>query len=150
MSRAIVTGMNARWLLPPLLALFAVAAEAPLLEPGDLAAELARSGSRPVIFQVGPNVLYRSKHIPGSTFAGPGSKPEGLDLLKTAVEKLPRDRDLVIYCGCCPWDRCPNIQPALELLRKMGFTHVRALHIPTNFKTDWIDHGYPVESALQQ
>jgi len=125
----------------------ALAAEAPLVEPADLAGQLARAGAYLAIFQVGPNVLYRSKHIPGAVYAGPGSKPEGLELLKAAVEKLPRDADLVIYCGCCPWDRCPNVKPALELLQKMGFTHVRAMHVATNFKTDWIDHGYPVESA---
>ena len=127
----------------------ALAAESPLVEPKDLAAELSGAAARPAIFQVGPNVLYRSKHIPGSVYAGPGSKAEGLDLLRAAVDKLPRGGDLVIYCGCCPWDRCPNIKPALELLAKMGFTHVRALHVPTNFKTDWIDPGYPVESASQ-
>jgi thiosulfate/3-mercaptopyruvate sulfurtransferase len=138
--------MNSRYLLLPISVLFALAADAPLVAPKDLAAQLSGGSSRPAIFQVGPNVLYRSKHIPGAIYAGPGSKAEGLDLLKAAVEKLPRDRDLVIYCGCCPWDRCPNIKPALELLQKMGFTRVRAMHVPTNFKTDWIDQGYPVES----
>jgi thiosulfate/3-mercaptopyruvate sulfurtransferase len=138
--------MKTRLLLAMVPVILAFAAEAPLVEPKNLAAELAH-GAHPAIFQVGPNVLYRSKHIPASVYAGPGSKPEGLDLLKAAVEKLPRDRDLVIYCGCCPWDRCPNIKPALEVLQKMGFTHVRAMHVPTNFKTDWIDQGYPVESA---
>jgi len=140
--------MKMRYLLPMAAVVAALAAEAPLVEPKDLAAELAGTAARPAIFQVGPNVLYRSKHIPGAIYAGPGSRAEGLDLLKAAVEKLPRDRAVVIYCGCCPWDRCPNIKPALELLEKMGFTHVRAVHVATNFKTDWIDHGYPVESAL--
>ena len=64
---------------------------------------------------------------------------------RTAAEKLPRDRELVIYCGCCPWDRCPNIKPAIELLHSLGFTTVKAMYSPTNFKTDWIDQGYPVE-----
>ena len=32
----------------------------------------------------------------------------------------------------------------------MGFTHVRALLIPTNFYTDWVKPGYPYEkSALR-
>ena len=138
--------MRIKFLLPIAPLIFAVAAEAPLVEPKDLAAELAR-GARPAIFQVGPNVLYRSKHIPGSLYAGPGSRAEGLELLRAAVEKLPRTRDLVIYCGCCPWDHCPNIKPALEMLHKMGFTRVRAMYVPTNFKADWIDHGYPVETG---
>ena len=138
--------MNWRRLFPLFPCILALAAETPLVEPKDLAAELSR-GAKPVILQVGPNVLYRSKHIPGALYAGPGSKAEGLDLLKAAVEKLPRDRDVVIYCGCCPWDRCPNIKPAIEMLQKMGFAHARAMYVATNFKTDWIDHGFPVEAG---
>ena len=138
--------MRRKSLLALVPVLLALAAEAPLVEPRDLAAELSH-GAHPAVFQVGPNVLYRSKHIPGAVYAGPGSKAEGLDLLKAAVEKLPRDRDLVIYCGCCPWDRCPNIKPAFEMLQKMGFTRVRAMHVPTNFKADWIDQGYPVQTG---
>lgn len=113
-----------------------------LIEPSDLASRLA---SKPAIFQVGPNVLYRSKHIPGAIYAGPGSKPEGLALLKSAVADLPRDREIVIYCGCCPWDRCPNVKPAIALLQEMGFKRAKVLHIPENFKTNWIDKNYPIE-----
>ncbi|HYW42842.1 MAG TPA: rhodanese-like domain-containing protein [Bryobacteraceae bacterium] len=122
----------------------AMAAEVALVQPKDLAAQLAARGARPAVIQVGPNLLYRSKHIPGAVFAGPGSRSGGLELLTAAVKGLPRDRDIVIYCGCCPWDRCPNIQPAFALLKQMGFTRVRAMYSATNFKTDWIDRGYPV------
>lgn len=132
-----------------LLALFLLwsAADFPLIEPKDVAAGLSKTGA-PAIFQVGPGVLYRSKHIPGAVFAGPGSRQAGLDALKEAAGKLPRDRDIVLYCGCCPWDRCPNVKPAMDLLKSMGFTHVKAMYLPDNFKTDWIDRGYPVESSL--
>jgi thiosulfate/3-mercaptopyruvate sulfurtransferase len=123
-------------------ALAAAAAEIALIQPPDLAAKLS---AKPSVFYVGPNVLYRSKHIPAAVYAGPGSKPEGLELLKNAVAKLPRDREIVIYCGCCPWDRCPNIKPAMAMLQEMGFTQAKALNLPENFKTDWIDRGYPVE-----
>jgi thiosulfate/3-mercaptopyruvate sulfurtransferase len=118
------------------------AAEIALIQPPELAAHLS---AKPAIFQVGPNVLYRSKHIPGAVFAGPGAKPEGVALLKSAVENLPRDREIVIYCGCCPWDRCPNITPAMEALKQMGFTRVKALYVADNFKANWVDKGYPVE-----
>ena len=123
-------------------ALVLVAADVALIQPSELAARL---DAKPAIFQVGPNVLYRSKHIVGATFAGPGSKAEGIALLKAAVEKLPRDREIVIYCGCCPWDRCPNIQPAFDSLKQMGFTRVKALYVADNFKANWVDKGYPVE-----
>jgi len=122
------------------------AAEMALVEPADLAGHPA---ARPAIFHVGPNFLYRSKHIPGSVYAGPGSKAGGLDLLKKAVAQLPRDREIVIYCGCCPWDRCPNVQPSFDLLKQMGFTRVRTLHLADNFKTDWIDKGYPIQEGPQ-
>jgi thiosulfate/3-mercaptopyruvate sulfurtransferase len=122
----------------------ALAADFPTVQPKDFADQLAK-GSKPAIFQVGPNVLYRSKHIPGAIYAGPGSKPEGLEILRSSVAKLPRSQEIVIYCGCCPWEKCPNIKPAIDLLKSMGFAHVTAMHVATSFKTDWIDAGYPVE-----
>ena len=75
-----------------MVALLAVglAAEMVLIQPGELAAQLATKGAGPAIFHVGPNLLYRSKHIPGAIYAGPASKPEGLELLKEAAGKLPR------------------------------------------------------------
>jgi thiosulfate/3-mercaptopyruvate sulfurtransferase len=79
----------------------ALAADLPVVQPKELADQIAK-GPQPAVFQVGPSFLYRSKHIPGAVFAGPGSRPDGLDLLKSAVEKLPHDREIVIYCGCCP------------------------------------------------
>ncbi len=113
------------------------------MQPKDLAAHLS---TKPVIFHVGFNVLYRnSKHIPGTVYAGPGRQAEGLEVLKAAVEKLPRDREIVIYCGCCPWDHCPNIRPAMALLQQLGFKNVKALYLPENYKVNWIDAGYPVE-----
>ncbi len=128
-----------------ILASLALAAEVATIQPKDLAAALASKGSKPAVLYVGPNVLYRSKHIPGAVFAGPGNRPEGLTLLKVAVKDLPRDREIVIYCGCCPWDHCPNIHPAFDTLQQMGFKRVKAMYVPLSFKSDWIDRGYPVE-----
>jgi rhodanese-related sulfurtransferase len=92
-------------------------------------------------------VLYRSKHISGSIFAGPGQNEAGLAMLKGEVDKLPRDREVVVYCGCCPWDRCPNIKPVMGLLKEMGFTKAKALYLATGFKADWLDKGYAAEAA---
>jgi len=77
-------------------------------------------------------VLYKLKHVAHAEYAGPGSKAEGIGMLKAAVAKLPKDADLVIYCGCCPMVKCPNIRPAYAALKQMGFTHVRVLSIPEN------------------
>ena len=119
-----------------------LAADMVLVQPKDLAAQLAAKGPKPAIVHVGPNFLYRGKHIPGSIYAGPG-----FDALKQAVDKLPRDGEIVVYCGCCPWSHCPNVKPALEYLRQMGFTHAKAMYVETSFATDWTDKGYPVEAG---
>ena len=124
----------------------APAADDQFIQPRDLATRI-RSGAAPPLIQVGFNVLYRNRHIPGSIYAGPGNTPAGLAALKAAVEKRPRGGELVIYCGCCPWDHCPNIKPALELLRQMGFKNVKALYVPTNMAKDWYDAGYPSEAG---
>jgi rhodanese-related sulfurtransferase len=127
------------------LPLLALAAETGSIEPKDLAAQLQGKGARPVLIHVGFAVLYRGKHIPQSVYAGPARSPEGIEALKKAVAALPKDGEIVVYCGCCPYDMCPNIKPALETLRQMGFTKVKALVIPKNFAADWVDQGYPIE-----
>lgn len=129
------------------LPLLALAAEITTTEPKDLAAQLQGKGDRPALVHVGFQTLYRGKHIPQSIYAGPASRAEGLDLLKKSVASLPRDRELVVYCGCCPWEMCPNIKPAMEALREMGFTKVKALMIAKNFQADWADHGFPTEQG---
>ena len=123
----------------------AQAADTSLAQPKDLAAQLQAKGAQPALIHVGFAVLYRGKHIPNSIYAGPANTPAGLQALRAAVASLPRDREIVVYCGCCPWDHCPNIKPAMEALKQMGFTRTKALNIPTNLAVDWFDHGYPAE-----
>lgn len=129
------------------LPLLALAADLNTIEPKDLAATLDSKAGRPLLIHVGFPTLYRGKHIPQSIYAGPASRPDGLEALKKAAANLPRDRELVVYCGCCPWEMCPNIKPAVEALKQMGFTKVKALMIAKNFQADWVDHGYPFESG---
>ena len=119
-----------------------------LMPPKELAALLGKPGADKLsLIHVGFPVLYRGKHIPHSVFAGPGAKAEGLEMLKAAVAKLPHDREIILYCGCCPWTDCPNMRPATALLRQLGFTKVRALLIPTNLAKDWTEQGFPVEKG---
>ena len=124
---------------------------AQITQPGQLAAKLSK-GAKPVILQVGFQVLYKSKHIPGSIYAGPASTPEGLNALKQAARTLPKNADIYIYCGCCPIDKCPNIRPAFAALKAMGFTHLHVVMLSTSFGKDWAAHAYPVagESAPSQ
>jgi 3-mercaptopyruvate sulfurtransferase SseA len=113
------------------------------MQPAQLV-DMLKAGARPTILQVGFKTLYDQAHIPGAIYAGPGNKEDGLANLKAQVEKLPHDGAVVIYCGCCPWVRCPNMGPAWDALHAMGFTNVKALHIATNFGEDWVKKDYPV------
>jgi hypothetical protein len=119
---------------------------ADLIRPAELDSMIAGPDStRPMLLHVGFNVLYRGGAIPGSRYVGPGSKPEGIAAMQAAVRELPHDRPIVLYCGCCPWDHCPNMRPAFRAIHDMGFTHVRALYITKNLDTDWAEAGFPIE-----
>ena len=116
-----------------------------LIEPKAFADLLAdRSHIRPIVIYVGFPSLYTGAHIQNSLLAGPDSKPDGLDQLRQVVNLVPRSKEIVIYCGCCPFDHCPNIRPAYTYLRSLGFTKVSVLHIETNLHTDWVAKGFPV------
>ncbi len=116
-----------------------------LLSPKQAAALLLRSDRvKPVVIYAGFPVLYRSAHIPHALLAGPASKPEGLAALKRAVEHLPHDQAVLLYCGCCPFDECPNIRPAYRALRELGFTRLQVIFLETNLHTNWVASGFPV------
>lgn len=119
-------------------------------EPADLVHDLGntKGGDSPTVVYVGFRTLFEGGHIPGAVFHGTASKEEGLADFKKWVAALPRSSDLVIYCGCCPFDKCPNIRPAYTALRAMGFTRVRVLVLPTSFAADWVEKGYPMQKGL--
>jgi len=111
-----------------------------LMAPADLATVLNNSKIlQPIVFSVGMQAI-----IKGSIDIGPAMKAENLNTLKQRLNKLPKNSDIVIYCGCCPFSRCPNIRPAMELLKAMQFTNYKLLNLPQNVKVDWIDKGYPM------
>jgi len=94
---------------------------------------------RPVLIDIGP-----AGTIPGALVAEPAHEKEGFAKLQKLLKNIPRDKEVVIYCGCCPFDHCPNVRPAFKLLLDMGFTHPRLLDLSHNLKQDWIDKGYPI------
>jgi len=113
-----------------------------LKDPAVLAKALQGStAQKPIVFNVGP-----VGQIKGAVRIGPTVQKENLDALKRESEKVPKDKEIVIYCGCCPFDRCPNVRPALELLKEMKFKNAKLLNLPANLKQDWINKGYPMES----
>jgi rhodanese-related sulfurtransferase len=118
-----------------------------LMQPEELNRLLHGGGAKPLVLQVGSRMLFEQAHIPGAEYAGPGSQDAGLDQLKSRVAPLPRNTFIVLYCGCCPWGRCPNIAPAFNLLHGLRFTRVKVLYMAENFGTDWAAKGYPVERS---
>jgi thiosulfate/3-mercaptopyruvate sulfurtransferase len=124
-------------------------AAAQTVQATDLAQELKdKRAAAPTIVYVGFHTLFAGGHIPGATFHGTASTEQGLSELKKWADALPRSSSLVIYCGCCPFEKCPNIRPAFTALNGMGFKKLRVLVLPTNLATDWAGKGYPLEKGM--
>jgi thiosulfate/3-mercaptopyruvate sulfurtransferase len=116
-----------------------------LINPDELVKILQSAKSeKPLMIQVGSHVLYTQAHIPGSEYIGPASSEIGLQSLRKRVESIPRNRFIVLYCGCCPWSHCPNVLPADDALHAMGFANVKVLYLANNFGADWVEKGFPV------
>lgn len=111
-----------------------------LMAPSELAKTLQSNKNIPVIYSVGPGAI-----IPHSIDIGMTNDEKNLERFKAAISKLPRTTNIVVYCGCCPFDHCPNVRPAIDILKGMKFTNYHLLNLPKNIKTDWISKGYPVQ-----
>jgi thiosulfate/3-mercaptopyruvate sulfurtransferase len=119
------------------------------LQPTQLAKMLTdKDSSVPTIVFVGFRSLYVGGHVPNASFHGTASTEQGLAELQSWAATLPRASDLVIYCGCCPFDKCPNIRPGYTALSGMGFKKLRVLVMPTSFAVDWADKGYPLQKGM--
>ena len=118
-----------------------------VIQPAALARQLKSSSEKPLLLQVGFESLYAQGHIPDSKYCGPARDSNGIARLKTCIEGVSHQQAIVLYCGCCPWAECPNIRPAFEAVKKMGFTNVKVVHFADNFGQDWAQKGYPVSSG---
>ena len=113
---------------------------AQLMEPATLAKMMNDPAAQiPLLYNIGP-----SGHIKNAIDIGEGKKQESMEKLRKELSQLPKDTDIVIYCGCCPFKNCPNIRPAFNLLNDMEFTNHKLLNLSENLKVDWIDKGYPM------
>jgi thiosulfate/3-mercaptopyruvate sulfurtransferase len=109
-----------------------------LTGPSALAAVLQSTKDVPVIFSVGPDAV-----IPHSIYIGMVKDEKNMAKFKEEISKLSKSASILIYCGCCPFEHCPNVRPAIALLKSMQFTNYHLLDLPHNIKTDWIAKGYP-------
>ena len=115
-----------------------------LITPEELNGLLKSAKQKPLVLQVGPHTLYTQAHISGAEYIGATSGDEGKQKLRDRVKPLPKNSVVVLYCGCCPWSKCPNVHLAYQLLHSLGFTNVKVLYLADNFGTDWVSKGYPV------
>lgn len=112
-----------------------------LMAPKALAEKITKNqAGNTFILCVGPDAL-----IKGSVDIGPGKDAESVSKLRTYLNKTPKDKEIVVYCGCCPFDRCPNVRPVFQALNEMGFKNPRLLDLAKNIKVDWLDKGYPIQ-----
>ncbi|MEO6948085.1 MAG: rhodanese-like domain-containing protein [Ginsengibacter sp.] len=109
-----------------------------LMGPAFLSQKLKENKDLPIIISIGPGAI-----IPHSIDIGMTGDKANLAKLKTELNKLPKDANVVIYCGCCPYAHCPNVRPAIAALKEMHFTNFHLLDLPQNIKADWISKGYP-------
>jgi hypothetical protein len=114
------------------------------VEAPNLIKELNDPKTAPTVLFVGFQRLYTAGHIKGAQFHGTGGNPEALKELKAWAATLPKTTNLVIYCGCCPMEHCPNVRPRSQL-REMGFSKLRVLMLPTSFAVNWTGKGYPYD-----
>lgn len=117
------------------------------LQAADLAKELSNSKTAPTVVFVGFKRLYSSGHIKGAQFHGTAGSEDGLKELTAWATGIPRTTNLVIYCGCCPMEKCPNIRPAFKALQGLGFKNLRVLLLPQDFATDWAGKGLPFDKG---
>lgn len=113
--------------------------EKQLMQPAVLANMLKTNAASVTIISVGP-----FSDIPGSIHVGMVKDADNLAKFKTQLSKLNKNRRIVVYCGCCPFDHCPDIRPAMQTLKEMKFTNYYLLDLRHNLKVNWIDPGYPV------
>lgn len=118
-----------------------------VMQPEALNKMLQGGGAKPLVLQVGSHVMFSQAHIRGAQYAGPGVQPAGLQVLESKVAGLRKNAFVVIYCGCCPWNRCPNVGPAFHRLVELGFINVKVLYLANNFGDDWVNKGYSVETG---
>ncbi|HVD98455.1 MAG TPA: hypothetical protein VNB90_09655 [Cytophagaceae bacterium] len=112
-----------------------------LIAPAKLAEVIKDpKATKPVILNVGPTPL-----IKGANYIGAAEDPTNKERLRATVKDLPKNKEIVLYCGCCKLEDCWNIHEADKIMSSMGFTNYKILNMPEDFTVDWYNKGYPME-----
>ena len=111
------------------------------IEPLLLNNRILSKKNIPVILNVS---AYRHTPIKGSIHIGDMLDHSYTDL-KLALGKTPKNKEIVVYCGCCSLDVCERVEKAFDLLRANGYTNVKVLNLPVGFDPDWKGKQYVTE-----
>ncbi len=114
-----------------------------LMEPSVLA-KMIEKGQKIRIYNIGV-----VEDIKGATHLGAASEKQNVEKLGKVLKGLPKNEMIVVYCGCCPMDKCPNIRPAFKALNDQKFTKAYLLNLTVNLKTEWINKGYPLAQSVK-
>ena len=101
------------------------------------------------VWNIGPE----KKTIKGGTDLGPIIRENGSKIVEEAIKRLPKlatgepnlNREILIYCGCCPAHSCPFVIGAVQVLKKRGLTNVKVINFEEELQSDWIDKGMPTQ-----
>lgn len=119
-----------------------------VLAPAELAARLADvEAGRLVVLYVGPPGHFEEGHVPGARRLPPVSTNEGERALARELDETRLEVDVVVYCGCCPYQHCPSVRPATSTIRASGRPRTWWLDLPGGFAVDWRTRGYPVATG---
>jgi rhodanese-related sulfurtransferase len=99
----------------------------------------------PVILNIS---AYRHTPIKGSIHIGDMLDHSYADL-KLALGNTPKNKEIVVYCGCCSLEYCERVEKAFDLLRANGYTNVKVLNLIVGFDPDWKGKQYVTETFEQ-
>ncbi|MFM7681587.1 MAG: rhodanese-like domain-containing protein [Bacteroidota bacterium] len=104
------------------------------MEPIDLNNRIRSKKNIPVILNVS---AYKHTPIKGSIHIGDMLDHSFADL-KLALGKTPKNREIVVYCGCCSLEYCERVEKAFNLLRANGYTNIKVLNLVVGFNPEMI------------
>lgn len=117
-----------------------------VIEPAGLAGKInSQAAKNLLILNIGS-----VNDIKGAVYFGPIDEKGNKKKLTEYLKNVPKDTAIVMYCGCCPMTVCPNIKPAFNYIKKLGFTNLKILDLKESLVADWISKGYPMSGKAEK
>ncbi len=58
-------------------------------------------------------------------------------VLVQSKENQSYSKEVIVYCGCCSSDNCPNVEPVILELKRLGFKKVKGLYFSEGYLPEW-------------